>query len=639
MADYQEVSAIYNKAKAIGERQGGYLAVLDDILEQEGVKTPSEYKMRGSIQIPLDQIDGTRTEGRKEAFSSGFMPLLDENTEFASKWKALCEAHLDEGIRDPIKVYEYKNRFYVLEGNKRTSVLKYFDAGYAYAEVIRIIPPRTGDRENRIYYEYIEFYDLSQVNYIYFKSLGGFARLQQKVGKRPDEAWDDDDRMNFKSVYTRFLEELKAHNDGKKPEAPGEAFLEFLGIYDYADLCELSMAEFRDIFDKYWRELQVMASSDPLEVQVEPADLAARKKSLIKRLFSSPRHLTVGFVYAKTPQTSSWTNMHELGRLHLEDSFPDEITTIAYENVDETNEWTIMEKAIEDGCNIIFTTSPNQMDVSVRAAMEHPEIIILNCSLRKPSHYVRTYYARMYESKFIMGAIAGCMSENGKIGYLADYPIYGSTANINAFAMGAKMVNPRARIYLKWLNVRNPLPEDAFTKHNISYVSGRDSILLNDANRQFGLYVVGQDMDWNLAMPVWNWGSFYEKMIQNVIDGSFDKDNSGLETKGMSYWWGISSGVADVITSSHLPIGTQKLVALLKNCFTVNSYNPFQGTLYCQEGLAHEPSDGTMSPGDIMNIEWLTENVVGKLPTFEELTDEAQELVKVQGLPCYHEEV
>ena len=42
------------------------------------------------------------------------------------------------------------------------------------------------------------------------------------------------------------------------------------------------------------------------------------------------------------------------------------------------------------------------------------------------------------------------MAENNNLMYIADYPIYGSIANINAFALGAKMINPRARVYLEW---------------------------------------------------------------------------------------------------------------------------------------------------------------------------------------------
>ena len=56
----------------------------------------------------------------------------------------------------------------------------------------------------------------------------------------------------------------------------------------------------------------------------------------------------------------------------------------------------------------------------------------------------------MHEAKFLMGAIAGAMAENDRLFYLADYPMFGTIANINAFAIGAKMTNPRAKVYLDW---------------------------------------------------------------------------------------------------------------------------------------------------------------------------------------------
>ena len=66
---------------------------------------------------------------------------------------------------------------------------------------------------------------------------------------------------------------------------------------------------------------------------------------------------------------------------------------------------------------------------------------------------MRTYYPRQYEAKFIKGAIAGTLTQDGCIGYVADYPTYGNIANINAFAQGARMVNANARIYLEWANL------------------------------------------------------------------------------------------------------------------------------------------------------------------------------------------
>ena len=70
------------------------------------------------------------------------MPILGESTEFAAKWSSLCDAHLKEGIRDPIVAYEYMNHYYIQEGNKRVSVLKYFDAISIPGYVTRIIPAR-----------------------------------------------------------------------------------------------------------------------------------------------------------------------------------------------------------------------------------------------------------------------------------------------------------------------------------------------------------------------------------------------------------------------------------------------------------------------------------------------------------------
>ena len=102
-----------------------YLPSLDEILPAEKL---NQGKPVGTVQIPMDFIVGNYSAGRTRAFARNFMPLLEEGTEFADKWRNLCKAHLEEGIRDPAKVYEYLNRYYVAEGNKRVSVLKFFGA-------------------------------------------------------------------------------------------------------------------------------------------------------------------------------------------------------------------------------------------------------------------------------------------------------------------------------------------------------------------------------------------------------------------------------------------------------------------------------------------------------------------------------
>ena len=130
------------------------LPVLDEILPAKG-----EYKMvsLGIVQIPIDRLVGTKTNARSNAFAGNFMPILDEKSEFAYKWQSLYNSQIEEGIREPIKAYEYMNQFYVEEGNKRVSVMKYVEMVSIPGTVTRIIPKKTNEKENKIYYEFLDF--------------------------------------------------------------------------------------------------------------------------------------------------------------------------------------------------------------------------------------------------------------------------------------------------------------------------------------------------------------------------------------------------------------------------------------------------------------------------------------------------
>lgn len=627
-----EALSDYDKAYRMGKKEGQTLPVLDDILKEKNISVAREVPL-GLVQIPSELLVGTKTAGRSTAFSKSFYPLLKENTEFASKWMELYKAHMDEGIRDPIKAYEFMNKFYVEEGNKRVSVLKFFDAVSIPGVVTRIVPPRSDDKEVKIYYEFMDFYSLSQINYIWFSQEGSFAKLQRLMGKRPDEVWTEDDKLNFSSAYTRFSAEFAANGGNKLPITPGDAFLSFIQLYDYQSLDEMTSSEMKEKMIKSWDEFKLLITDDSVELQMDPTAEGEVKKNIFARLIpvSTPKQ-HVAFIHEKTAKTSGWTYSHELGRMHLQQTFEDQISTTSYENATEENVDELLAKAIADGNNLIFTTSPPLLKASLKAAIEHPEVKILNCSLNTSHRYIRTYYARMYEAKFLMGAIAGAMASNGKIGYVADYPIFGMTANINAFALGAKMVNPRAKIYLEWSTLKNHDVAESFKQNDVRYISGQDMVIPGEPSRHFGLYRADENSPINLAMPVWHWGKFYEQMIRNIMNGSWKYDDASDNTKGLNYWWGMSAGIIDVICSKHLPIGTARLIDLLKQTICRGDFNPFSGVLYSQNGLVQRDADKVMSPEEIITMDWLAENVIGFIPKMDELIEKAKPVVKLQGI-------
>ncbi len=228
----------YNKAFRLGKKdyqtrmlhgERPILQVLDDILPERG--SYSEVPL-GLVQIPIEQIVGTKTFGRSSSFAGNFMPILREDTEFAAKWMKLLDSHLEEGIREPVKAYEYMHKFYIVEGNKRVSVMKFVGAVSIAGHVTRIVPKKTGEKENKIYYEFLDFYRLAApINYIWFTHEGKFAKLQEAVGKGPDELWTEEDRMKFSSVYTRFSAEYRAKGGDKLKISTGDAFLSFITLY------------------------------------------------------------------------------------------------------------------------------------------------------------------------------------------------------------------------------------------------------------------------------------------------------------------------------------------------------------------------------------------------------------------------
>lgn len=603
------------------------LKVLDEILPPRG--SYSEVPL-GLVQIPMDQIVGTKTGGRSNAFAANFMPIIRENSEFAAKWASLCGSHQSEGIRDPIKAYEYMNQFYVEEGNKRVSVLKYFEAVSIPGMVTRILPPRTNEKENRIYYEFVDFYELSGVNYIWFSKLGSFAKLQAAIGKAPDEVWTDEDKLNFSSIYNRFVLEFEARGGKKLSITPGDAFLAFIGIYSFDSLADKTTNELRDMVVKSWEEFCLREEEEEIDLKMDPTE---EKAPLLNRLLplSSPK-LKIAFIYEKTTTSSAWTYAHELGRLHLEQTFSDEVSTVYYENVNKDSIEEAIADAIEEGCNIIFTTTPTFVTASVKAAIDNPNVKILNCSLNTSHRYIRNYYARMHEAKFLMGAIAGAMTENNRLGYLADYPIRGSIANINAFALGAKMINPRAEVYLEWTTKKDTDSMENLRRNQVSIISGKDMVIPEDSSRFFGLYSMEGDYPRSLAMPLWHWGKFYERLIRTIMDGTWKYDDNTAAKKAINYWWGMSAGVIDVICSQNLPIGTKRLVELLKSTILSGEFNPFSGILYSQNGVVNSDPNTSLSPEEIVTMDWLAENIIGDIPKLEELLEEAKPVTAQQGV-------
>ena len=620
----------------VSHGQYPWLPRLDDFVTSE----QSIHSMDlGLVQIPMEFVVGTKSGGRTNAFARNFMPLLEAGTEFAGKWERLCATHLKEGIRDPIKATEFMNRYYVEEGNKRVSVLKYFGAQTLSAYVTRILPPRNDSPESMRYYEFTDFYRYSKINFLEFSHHGSYQRLQRLLGKRPWEEWSDDERGAFKSDYYTFRQVYDKMGGRRLSSTPGDAFLACIRVYGYASLRGLTPSEMKTRVEKVWEEITLQQEVSPIDVKLAPASETV--PPLIPPVLLK-KALKAAFIYDKTPELSGWTWGHEQGRQRVQRAMRDELETKAYFNAMEPTgpdeppderPLSVIRQAIDDGASVIFTTSPRLLPASLNAAVEFPDVTILNCSVNQSHRYIRTYYARMYEAKFVMGSIAGAMAAGQeRIGYLCNYPIFGQVAGINAFALGVQMTNPDALVSLEWSSVGGARDAiERLTGQGIRLISSLDTVRRGGDFIGVGLSLMQGGSLTSLAIPVWQWGAYYEALIRRIQDKSLQTEYSG-SSKALNYYWGMSAGVVELQLSDALPDSVRKLAVFLRDGIRAGTCDPFRGPLYDQSHKRRSDEGERLSVERIVNMDWLNDNVVGSLPKYEQLDDTGKATVGVAGV-------
>ena len=602
-------------------------AVLDEILPEGSPDTAQEV---GLLDIPAHRIVGVKSAGRITAFTASFKPLLDRNSEFAFKWIALCDAHLgDTGIRDPIECYEYLGNFYVQEGNKRVSVLRHFGAPRIPGNVRRIVPPMSDDPRIKAYYEFLDFFKGARLYEVQFRRPGDYGKLLTALGKQMGEPWSEEERRTFRAYFQYFRDAFAKQDLRGRDVLPEEALLLWLELYPYADLGRLSTGELRKSLSELWKDV---VSSTSVSVKVETKTEGSPSGGLFTWI-TTPDHLNVAFVHQLSPGTSPWVMGHEEGRKHLEAVMGDKVTARSYfdANTPEAARQKI-EEAVSDGAQVVFTTAPPLIRATLKAAVEHPKIAFFNCSVDKPYTSVKTYYGRIYEAKYISGAIAGAMALGDRIGYIASYPNYGVPASINAFALGAQLTNPRAQIELRW-NCVAGTPQADLLADGIRVVSNRDAPTHSKLYLDFcsyGTYLMDGRGDLvPLGSPVWLWGKFYEYIIRGILTGSWKNEKGAA---ALNYWLGMDSGVIDISLSDKLPEGVRQLASLLRRGLIEGTLDPFGRRIVSQDGSLR--SDGThrFSPEELLKMDWLCDNVLGSIPRYDEILPVSQPLVRELGL-------
>ena len=276
-----------------------------------------------------------------------------------------------------------------------------------------------------------------------------------------------------------------------------------------------------------------------------------------------------------------------------------------------------IEELIDLGCKIIICNSFGFGEWELECARKYPQIYFFHATGVEESDNLSTYFGRIYQMRYLSGIVAGLQTETNEIGYVAAFPIAEVNRGINAFTLGVRLVNPEAKVYVKWSESWVGEEESAsatrelIREHNVDvlamHVDAMAPLEIADEN---GIWTIGYNIDNSerfpdtfLTAPVWNWEKFYEPRILECLQGKF---------QGIHYWEGVETGLVGLadLTKNVKP-GIEERVEEESQRLMSGTFDVFYGPIVDNEGTVRVKNGQSMTDDHMLNdFFWYVEGVV-----------------------------
>ncbi|MFN8051773.1 MAG: BMP family ABC transporter substrate-binding protein [Acidimicrobiales bacterium] len=330
--------------------------------------------------------------------------------------------------------------------------------------------------------------------------------------------------------------------------------------------------------------------------------------------------LKAAWIYVGPTTDGGWTTAHDEGRKAVEKALGDKVKTTYKENIPEGPEVAqTIDDLVKDGNKIIFATSFGFGDAMIAAAKKYPDVHFEHATGIAPTENMGIYYGAGEEGNYLAGMAAGAATKSGTIGFVAPFPIPEVIRHINAYALGAQASNPDAKVKVVWVNSWfDPTKERQAADSLISggadvIASGGDSPAPGEAAKAAGVAWTGYDSDQSSKFPdewptatTYDWGPYYTKQVQAVIDGTWKAD---------AYYGDLKDGFVKLAPfGKRVSADTKAAIEKKKAAIEDGSFNEFSGPIVDQAGAEKVAAGKTLDFGDQMSINWFVKGVDGEIP-------------------------
>ncbi len=316
-------------------------------------------------------------------------------------------------------------------------------------------------------------------------------------------------------------------------------------------------------------------------------------------------NLIVGAIYVGSVNDYGYNRSMHDGLMAMKAAIPG-VTVLEAENVPESAEAErVMEGMIQQGAKLIFATSFGHQQFAFNLAQKHPDVDFEHAGGWMQAANFGNFFGATQAAWYPMGVAAGKMTKTNTLGFVAGVPIGYVIGNINAFALGARSVNPKVEVRVvatgSW---SDKAKEAAATGALIDqgadviamHVDSPATVIQVAASR--GVYSIGfQSIEARALAPKgwitglgFTWGPFMTATAKSVIDGAF---------KPAMVREGLGEGMIAIAPfGPAVPEETQALVTAAADKVG-KGFNPFTGPITDNTGVVRI-KDGEAWSGDKM---------------------------------------
>jgi basic membrane protein A and related proteins len=323
----------------------------------------------------------------------------------------------------------------------------------------------------------------------------------------------------------------------------------------------------------------------------------------------------VAWIYIGPHDDHGWSQAHDQGRLYVQRMLGSKVQTTYKENIAVGPQLQqTVDGLVRDGYKLIFGTSYGYFDKKLAA--KYPNVLFEQATGTETAKNLSEYFGRAEDTVFLSGMAAGAATKKGNLGFVVAFPIPEVIRHANAFALGAQLMHPGAKVRLVWTNSWFDPAKEKKSAESL-YSAGVDVLGQNvdsPATGEFaqskGVPWVGYDSDaksfaptsW-LTASVYHWGPYYLRRVKAAMNGTW---KSGF------YYGSIKDGFTGLAPfGPKVSAKTKRAIAAKMKALKNGSFYEFTGPLYDQNGKLRVKKGQRLTVKQLYSMNWLVKGVIG----------------------------